>query len=277
MIIDKTTVKKSIFIGTALCCLFLAGFFDHHLGYRISSMLFYLPAIVIAALFVSRYYGIAIVVLSTATWLWSDLKTGGSQYVYFFTPYWNALARMFFFMTIVLIIEFYHNYMRERGAARRDALTGIMNRRAFYEYAENEFERSKRYHHIFSLIFLDCDDFKQINDNLGHRAGDKLLWNLAHALKKAARSSDIAARLGGDEFAVILVETGHEGALRFANRLRADLLDIMQRNNWPVTFTFGVASFETLPHSVDEMISIADGVMYSGKREGKDRVKVLIK
>jgi len=276
-IYDKPAVKKIVFMLISLCCLFIAGFFDYKLGYIISSMLFYIPAAVIAVLLVSRYFALAIAVISAVIWLWADLKTGGSRYVYFLTPYWNAFARMFFFVTVVFTIEFYNNFKRERNEARRDALTGILNRRGFYEYAEKELERCRRYKHAFGLIFIDCDDFKQVNDNLGHRAGDKLLWNFAHALNKAIRGSDFAARLGGDEFGIILVETDHEGALQFAKRLRANILDIMQRNNWPVTFTFGLVSFENPPRSVDEMVSVADGVMYSAKKEGKDRIKLLMK
>ena len=195
---DKPVVKKIVFTLISFCCLLIAGLFDYKLNYRISSMLLYLPAIAIAVLFVSRYFGIMQVVLSTIVWLSMDLKTGGSRYAYFFMPYWNALARMFFFMAIVLSIEFYNNYKREKSMAVKDALTGVLNRRGFYEYAGKELERSKRYKHPFSLIFLDCDDFKRINDNLGHSVGDKLLWNLANRIDKSMRTSDIVARLGGD-------------------------------------------------------------------------------
>jgi len=274
---NKPAIKKIVFMLISFCCLLIAGLFDYKLNYRISSMLLYLPAIAIAVLFVSRYFGIMQAILSTIIWLSVDLKTGGSRYVYFFMPYWNALARMFFFMAIVLSIEFYNNYKREKDMAVKDALTGVLNRRGFYEYAGKELERSKRYKHPFSLIFLDCDDFKQINDNLGHGAGDKLLWNLAHRIDKSMRGSDIVARLGGDEFAILLTETDHEGALQFVKRLRLDLLDVMQRNNWPVTFTFGLAPFEEPPDSIDYMLRVADEAMYSAKKEGKDRIKLLTK
>jgi diguanylate cyclase (GGDEF)-like protein len=276
-IYDRPAVKKIVFTLISFCCLFIAGLFDHKLTYRVSSMLLYLPAIAIAVLFVSRYFGIMQAVLSTIVWLSMDLKTGGSRYVYFFMPYWNALARISFFMTVVLSIEFYNNYKREKSIAVRDPLTGVLNRRGFYEYAGKELERSKRYKHPFSLIFLDCDDFKQINDNLGHAAGDKLLWNLAHRIDKSMRTSDIVARLGGDEFAVLLAETDHEGALQFVKRLRLDLLNVMQRNNWPVTYTFGLAPFEEPPDSIDHMLRVADEAMYSAKKKGKDRIELLIK
>ena len=277
MIRNKTVIKKNVFMLISLCCLFIAGLFDYKLNYRISSMLLYLPAIAVAVLFVSKSFGIMQAVLSAIIWLLVDLKSGGSRYVYFFMPYLNALARMSFFMAIVLSIEFYNSYKKEKAVAEKDALTGVLNRRGFYEYAQKELDRSRRYKHPLSLIFLDCDDFKQINDKLGHGAGDRLLWSLGHRIDKSMRTSDIAARLGGDEFAVLLAETDHEGALQFVKRLRLDLLDIMQINNWPVTFTFGLASFEEPPDSIDHMLHAADEAMYSAKKKGKDRVGLLTK
>ncbi len=236
-------------------------------------MLFYLIPIFISTVFIGRLAGIMISICCTAVWLVADLYTGGSRYVYFFTPYWNALARMFFFITVVVSIELGALLKEERTESRIDHLTKIWNRKYFYEFGAKELDRCKRYNHPLALIFLDCDNFKQVNDELGHKTGDKLLCCVADTINQHIRSSDIVARLGGDEFAILLTEAEPNGALNFAQRVSHSLAEIMKRNNWPVTASFGVASFRALPASVDEMVKQADNLMYRAKKAGKDKIR----
>ena len=161
---------------------------------------------------------------------------------------------------------------REKNVARIDFLTGVLNRRGFYEMAGTESQRSRRYKRPLSLVYVDIDNFKGVNDSLGHESGDELLTHVAAAIQGAVRGTDVVGRLGGDEFSVLLPETDHEKGMVVVEKVRRQLLESMRKRNWPVTFSVGVTSFRTAPESVDEMIREADRVMYSVKLKGKDAV-----
>jgi diguanylate cyclase (GGDEF)-like protein len=120
---------------------------------------------------------------------------------------------------------------------------------------------------------MDVDDFKLVNDRLGHSTGDRLLRTVAETLKEHSREVDVVARLGGDEFAVLMPETGERAARVAVARLRRRLLESSRAEGWPVTFSFGVVTWAAPPPSVDEMLRAADELMYAAKREGKDGVR----
>ena len=156
---------------------------------------------------------------------------------------------------------------------QHDPLTGLANRAAFYEQAAAELVRCRRYGHAFTIAYIDCDNFKAINDRLGHRTGDALLCAVAIVLQRSVRTSDIVARLGGDEFIIGFVETGSQAALTTVQRMRERLSAMMQRQHWPVTFSIGVATFTSPPASVDMLIDCADQLMYAAKQSGKNAVR----
>jgi diguanylate cyclase (GGDEF)-like protein len=271
----KRKTKIFYFILSAVS-LVIVGVIDLKTGYRISSMPFYLIPILLATLFVGRFLGVAIAIICSIVWLWADLKVGGSRYVYFFTPYWNALARMFFFLLAILAIELRNAFMKEKKQARVDYLTGAANRKYFYELTTKEIDRCKRYKHSFSLAFLDFDNFKQVNDHYGHRAGDKLLREVADTIKSNVRGSDTVARFGGDEFVVLLTETGLEGALNYIKRINVRVSEALQKRTWPVTISFGIVTCNTPSLSLDEIINKADELMYSAKKSGKNRIEHMV-
>jgi diguanylate cyclase (GGDEF)-like protein/PAS domain S-box-containing protein len=161
---------------------------------------------------------------------------------------------------------------RERDNARNDFLTRIPNRRAFYEIAATEAQRSRRYDRPLTLVYVDLDNFKAVNDSLGHEAGDELLVAVAATIQSAVRGSDTVARLGGDEFAVLLPETDQQSGEVVTRKLQHVLLSSMQEHNWPVTFSIGLISYRVPPESVSEMIRKADEAMYSVKLKGKNSV-----
>ena len=144
--------------------------------------------------------------------------------------------------------------------------------RAFYEIATIELDRSARYLHPLSLAYIDIDNSKQVNDTLGHSAGDKLLHSVAKTIKENIRSIDAVARLGGDEFAILMPETNNQIAITAMNKLRKYLLDIAQQNNWPVTFSIGVVTCAG-PCKLDELIREADNLMYTVKKGEKNRIE----
>ena len=123
-----------------------------------------------------------------------------------------------------------------------------------------------------SVAYLDCDNFKAVNDRSGHKEGDRLLESVARTLKAHVRKTDVTGRLGGDEFAIVLANTGHDSAVTVVNKLNRELDALMSSQGWPVTFSIGVGIFPGVPASEDEIISFTDKLMYRVKSSGKNNV-----
>jgi diguanylate cyclase (GGDEF)-like protein/PAS domain S-box-containing protein len=160
----------------------------------------------------------------------------------------------------------------EKNLSRVDFLTGIPNRRMFYQALTLEGKRSRRYGRPITLIYIDVDNFKYLNDQFGHATGDELLKTIGTTLETTVRSTDMAARLGGDEFAVLLPETDEPSAGVIVAKLRQNLQTAIGPKGWPVTFSFGVVTFPIALDSTEEMIKRADEFMYEAKRGGKSAV-----
>jgi len=165
---------------------------------------------------------------------------------------------------------------REKELARTDVLTGLANRRAFYEALQAERARAARYRRPITLACVDLDNFKKVNDTLGHAVGDELLARVADVLRKTLRLSDTVGRLGGDEFALLLPETDAPSAEALLEKLRSILRRSMEAKNWPVTFSIGAATFLETPPSMEHMIRTADELMYAVKKSGKNRISVVL-
>ncbi len=165
-------------------------------------------------------------------------------------------------------------YERTLAASRCDPLTGLKNRRAFRERLEAEVERARRYGRELSLIVLDVDHFKRINDALGHQTGDEALVRVGELLQRSRRMDDGAFRIGGDEFAVLLPETSAPGASTIAERLRNRLERAGFGNGRDVVLTasIGVASFGVHATNADDLFQQADAAMYEVKAAGRNAV-----
>jgi diguanylate cyclase (GGDEF)-like protein len=154
--------------------------------------------------------------------------------------------------------------------AYTDALTGLPNRRALDERLEEEIRRSSRYRHSFTLIMIDLNSFKAINDSLGHPAGDQALQRMADCLRRTLRDTDFVARYGGDEFAVILPETTLEAAEAIALRLSEDAdrcsLELTDLPDGTATISFGLASYPEQAISPGGLITAADQALYNQKQ-----------
>ena len=160
--------------------------------------------------------------------------------------------------------------------ADSDPLTGAANRRCFYKAAKNEISRNHRYGEQFSLVYFDVDNFKSINDLQGHNAGDKLLCQTVSILNAHSRDIDTVARLGGDEFAVLLPETGQNAARSYIAKLQPLFKALATDRGWSITFSIGVITYDAAPESIETLLAVADKMMYSVKRSGKDGVALSI-
>jgi diguanylate cyclase (GGDEF)-like protein len=155
--------------------------------------------------------------------------------------------------------------------AYQDALTGLLNRRVMESILNREYNRVKRYRTPLSLVFIDVNDFKKVNDTFGHDAGDELLKYLAALLLEMSRESDVAARFAGDEFVHILPETTAKSAEKMLKRLQNYLFDhplIWGKNKIPFSISFGISSTEDKSiHSPDMLLKSADEALYQMKKE----------
>jgi len=255
-------------VGGAILAL-LVGIPDYFFGGEIIFPMFYLVPVALTSWYAGRAAGVLVACVSTATWLTADILSGVS-YSSAYIPMWNALVMLTFFIIVAYLLN---AFRREKSSAREDYLTGLGNRRHFFEVADAEIRRSARYGHAFTLAYIDVDDFKAINDRFGHAEGDALLKSIALDIQESIRETDIAARLGGDEFAVLLPESNADSAAGFFDKLHKKISQAPRRNGRSITFSIGVVTFISPPSSIDEMIKIVDRLMYEAKNSGKNLVK----
>jgi len=255
----------------AFVTIVIVGIGDYLTPRQISFSVFYLVPVAVVAWLAGFAGAIAASAFAAVVWLGSELASSGSgpnTFVYI----WNFCAQLLFLLAVALLLAKMRRMLdRERGLSRTDSLTGLPNLRAFREIAGAEIARAKRYRQPLSLAFIDIDDFKFINDDRGHSAGDRLLRLIAEVIRGSLRSSDHVARYGGDEF-VVLLPVADEGAARAAvDKLCTILSQAMIRENWPTTVSIGVVTSEPGGASVtvDSLLESADRLMYEVKSGGK--------
>ena len=242
---------------------------DVYSGPGVDLTLLYLGPIGFGTFFAGLGAGVVLAVLAAACSLESSRISG--EHIAPAVMAWNAAQQLGVFLLLCGVLDaFKKRLLHEQQAARTDSLTSLANRRAFVESAWVELERARRHGRPLSLLYIDCDDFKAVNDRLGHVGGDAVLAAVAETLQKAVRGHDTVARLGGDEFGILLPEIDGPGAAALAERLGPQLRETLTGRWDRVTFSIGVATFVTPPASVDEMILRADELMYQAKRSGKD-------
>lgn len=268
--------RSTVSIVTLSLFLVLAtAFLDYLAGGQIGFTVFFLVPVFIGTWYASRWLGAVIAVLSSFLWFLADELIGrylpqatGPYYV------WNALMRLGLFLVMVYVLSRLKTALeRETELSRTDPLTGAFNSRYFHVLAGAEIERAGRYEHPFSLAYLDLDNFKEVNDTLGHSTGDDVLLLVVETMERGTRATDVVARLGGDEFAVLFPETGADASMKATLHLQEVLLDAMREHDWPVTFSIGLATFVEPPASADEMLKAADRLMYSVKETTKNAIK----
>ena len=170
------------------------------------------------------------------------------------------------------LIELRFRLRQERQLARIDPLTGAANRRGFYEALERELGRLRRYGRPFSVAYLDVDNLKRMNDDLGHDAGDAVLRTISATVRKHLRRTDTWGRMGGDEFSILFSELASEPARAAINKFNNYLLDALRENQWQVTLSIGLLTCLAAPTSAEDLMRMADEQMYLVKKSGKNNI-----
>lgn len=246
-------------------------------GYEISFEVFFLFPVLLVTVSAGLRWGIAVALVSALTWAIVDHATGHT-YSSAWIPLWNAAVRFSFFSVGVLLLdELVTAVGRLSELALRDALTGLQNTRSFYAQFEHEIARHRRAGNPLTVAYMDLDHFKEVNDTLGHAAGDDLLRATGTLLTGTLRESDLVARLGGDEFGILMPNTTAGGAEVALARVHSAVTARMIEAAPKVVgagVTIGAVVFESLPDSPDRAVGIADSLMYKGKVSGRGTVRL---
>ncbi|MFA5576374.1 MAG: diguanylate cyclase [Tissierellaceae bacterium] len=173
-------------------------------------------------------------------------------------------------MAFSLVLSIYHNKLKD--ISQRDYLTKIYNRQRFFEMAERELRRSKRYDFSMSILMLDIDHFKMVNDSYGHKKGDQVLKELTGLISKNIRAGDVFARWGGEEFVILLSQTNKEEALHVAEKLRRLVEEDKSSTLKDITVSIGVAMIDVDDANILDAIDYADEAMYGAKDGGRNKV-----
>jgi diguanylate cyclase (GGDEF)-like protein len=268
-----TKLRKPLHILAGFLLIALIGVADFLTGYELAFSVFYVLPISIVTWLIGQWCGIIASFASALVWLGADVASG-HPYSNPLIPIWNSLIRLSSFIIITLLISAVKSAMeREKELGRIDSLTEAVNSRFFFELAQIEIDRLQRYKHPFTLIYIDLDNFKIANDQFGHSTGDQVLRTIVSYAKEHLRRTDVVARLGGDEFALLMPETSQESACVAISKLQSGLLGEMRRNNWPITFSIGVLTCNTAPRTIDELVRMADRLMYTAKRDRKNTIR----
>ena len=258
-------------LGVLTLLLVAAG--DYVFAFRLQLAVLYALPILMLTWASGRLFGAILSVIVCSSWSLIDVTAGR----YLDQPkmlYWEWGTSLLGFLLLVIGLTALRKMLEEAHfQSRKDMLTGLVNKGGFYQIVGTEMEVCRRYHRTLSIAYIDCDNFKSVNDQYGHHVGDELLRVISKTMQRKLRSSDLPGRLGGDEFAVMLPETSAEACRMVVEMLQQRLLQEMAEHKWPVTFSIGIATFTRMPQSIEDMIRQADKLMYAVKNTSKGAIK----
>ena len=265
-------IKKPFLLASGFFLIAVIGAIDYLSGYELGVSVFYLIPIALLAWAAGMWPGLIGSLAGAFVWGFVDVKSG-HVYSSTFIMYWNGATRFVIYAVMTLLLSFLKESIRhEREQSRIDYLTQAANTRSFLEILRIEIDRCRRYGRPFTLAYLDLDNFKEVNDSLGHTTGDTVLCTVVTVIRDNMRSTDTVARLGGDEFAILLPETDLEAARKAILKIHSGLLAAMDGTGWPVTASVGSLTCVDAAWDVDECIRQADDLMYAAKAKGKNTV-----
>ena len=264
-------MRKTTSIVLGLVAVALLGFLDYLTGPSLSLNILFLAPVSLVVWSTGKRAGIFISVIGALAGLLADFASQPSL-ILSSIPYWNAFSNLGFYLVLTLLLP---SLKREREEAwtRKDYLTGVANKKHFMELVHSEIQRTRRYRHPFTIAYLDVDNFKSVNQRLGHSSGDALLQAVARSIKEKIRTVDQLARMGEDEFAMLFPETQPDPAKIVIRRIQQNLQDAVQKNEWPITFSIGVATFMQPPDTAELILKKLQELIAVAKKEGKNTVR----
>jgi diguanylate cyclase (GGDEF)-like protein len=239
----------------------------------------YLLVVVTSALTLGKAMTLAEVAAIGLCYLFIDWQVGGKEMARL--AYWGNYAAqlapvmLVAYITTMFSADIRYGLHRAKLLSETDELTGIFNMRGFVVLANRLFAQAQRYERSASFLMVDSDNLKQVNDQHGHEAGNRLLKHLVKAVQAQLRFTDVAARYGGDEFVVMLPDTPLRGALEVAERIRHAIEETpftAEAGRVPCTVSIGVASYPEDGRSMDALLARADRALYLAKEGGRNRV-----
>lgn len=242
---------------------------DRRTGDAMPLSILYLPAVALVSWRISLRVAVLLALVCSLLWLIDDVLAFDPRHVPWAKCWLTSIHFAFFTVICGTITRLERSLDYEQAAARTDVLTGLPNRAAFYELAQRELARAARTGAPLTVVFVDCDHFKEVNDRFGHHVGDRVLRAVADTLQRGIRGHDVAARLGGDEFALLLSDTPQERAHEVVHRIEQHLADEMQRQDLPVTLSAGVVTYLRPPDTIVDLLREADERMYEVKRTSR--------
>ncbi len=274
MPISSSTHSRLFVYFAVVAGLLLVGEIDYVTGTAIRvSSLYFIP-LALAGWRLGRVGAALASLLATIIWN-AALYADGGEYRQLQVLVVNFLTQGMAFLTISMLVAVLSNALRqERSLGMTDVLTGLRTRRAFVDQAGSTLALCKRYQRPVALAYLDLDNFKNVNDSLGHAQGDALLGKIGSVIASSLRATDIAARIGGDEFVILLPETDAAKAAAFCERLLVTLETLADCQDLNVTASIGVVVDDPAGEDIEQLLKQADAHMYRAKGSGKNRAVI---
>jgi diguanylate cyclase (GGDEF)-like protein len=257
--------------GLAVVVVALLGIVDYASGPQIAFSVFYLLPVSLVGWKSAQGAAAAVAALAATTWIIADVSAG-QEFARPWIAVWNAGTRLAMFLIVVRLLASLRRVLDvQTRLATLDSLTNVLNPRAFAAALGRVVDEAARDGTPFSFAYIDLDDFKQVNDRLGHSGGDRTLAVLAQTLEQSLRATDVVGRLGGDEFGIVFPGTGSAAAKRVMGDLVTRVRRGVREMPIEVTFSIGAVTFLTPSQTIDEVIKASDELMYQAKSCGKNQ------
>lgn len=259
--------------AVSLLGIVFVGYIDFITGIELRVFPLYFLPLLLATWFFGKTGALTASAVAAVAWAVAQYLSGrhySQLYVWIVNFFTQGAA---FTVVSLLIARLHSDFLRERVLSSTDHLTGLANSRSFYAQAGAIVNLCRRNFRPVSVACVDLDDFKHVNDTLGHEQGDAVLREVAEVLISGLRASDVPARIGGDEFVILLPDTAMADARVALEKVRSRLEQMPQLRDCSVTASIGVVSCGQAPTDIQMMLKMADELMYSVKMSGKNRVE----
>lgn len=265
--------NRAEILAMSVLGLLVVGGVDFITGFEISVSVFYLGPVALAAWYAGPWSGMMAATLAGIFWFIADFASG-HPYSHQMIAVWNALVLFGLYIITATLISKLHQTLRMlQTLAQTDVLTGLFNRREFNTRLELLLAYARRHETVFSIAYIDVDDFKAVNDSRGHTGGDRVLQTIAKVLKHSIRSYDTVARLGGDEFSLLLPDMDHHAARHFITKISYNLKQVPELSDWGISCSIGVVTFLAPEITPEQALASADELMYQVKHKGKGAIE----